>query len=186
MLRRMKKSSALLMVMMMVITVFGTAAASADVAVQAADTNPYIFVHDSDTPYWHRSPHRINSGTTPAVYHLVSGGTSLAAYCCDIETSISPGIAYKRINLEDADYYSADAAQHIRFILANGFWAGRDNLAALASTLLVVLLLFTPVGTIFGLMALPAHLYLIGFGLILVPLAVMEISKAFGLIRHHR
>jgi len=133
MLRRMKKSSALLMVMMMVITVFGTAAASADVAVQAADTNPYIFVHDSDTPYWHRSPHRINSGTTPAVYHLVSGGTSLAAYCCDIETSISPGIAYKRINLEDADYYSADAAQHIRFILANGFWAGRDNLAALAS-----------------------------------------------------
>ncbi len=133
MLRRMKKSSALLMVIMMVVTVFGTAAASADVAVPAADTNPYIFVHDSDTPYWHRSPHRINSGTPPAVYHLVSGGTSLAAYCCDIETSISPGTAYKRINLEDAGYYSADAAQHIRFILANGFWTGRDNLAQLAA-----------------------------------------------------
>jgi len=58
------------------------------------------------------------------------------------------------------------------------------NLAALASTLLVLLLLFTPVGTIFGLMSLPAYLYAIGFGLILVPFVVMELSKALGLIRH--
>lgn len=133
MFRRMKKSSALLLVIAMVITVFGTAAASAEVSVPVTDTNPYIFVHDSDTPYWHRSPHRINGGTTPAVYHLVSGGTSLPAYCCDIETSISPGTAYKRLNLEDAGYYSAESAAHIRFILANGFWAGRDNLSALGS-----------------------------------------------------
>lgn len=58
------------------------------------------------------------------------------------------------------------------------------NLAALASTALVALVLFTPIKTAFGLVALPANLYLIALGLILVPLVVMEISKAFGLIKH--
>ncbi len=51
------------------------------------------------------------------------------------------------------------------------------NLAALASTVLVAVLLFTPVGTVFGLVSLPANLYLIALGLILVPLVVMEIWK---------
>lgn len=58
------------------------------------------------------------------------------------------------------------------------------NGAALISTLLVALLLFTPVGSIFQLVSLPAELYLIGAGLCLVPLVVMEFSKAFGLIKH--
>ncbi len=60
------------------------------------------------------------------------------------------------------------------------------NWAALASTLLVVLVLFTPLKTAFGLVSLPAELYLIGLGLILVPLVAMELSKAFGLIKHHK
>ena len=47
------------------------------------------------------------------------------------------------------------------------------NLAALTSTLLVALVLFTPVGIAFGMVTLPWHLYLIGLGLILVPLVVM-------------
>jgi len=58
------------------------------------------------------------------------------------------------------------------------------NLAALASTVLVALVLFTPVKTAFGLVTLPANLYLIALGLILVPLVVMEVSKAVGLIKH--
>ena len=58
------------------------------------------------------------------------------------------------------------------------------NLAALASTVLVALVLFTPVKTAFGLVTLPANLYLIALGLILVPLVVMELSKALGLIKH--
>ena len=58
------------------------------------------------------------------------------------------------------------------------------NLAALASTTLVALVLFTPVKTAFGLVTLPANLYLIALGLILVPLVVMELSKALGLIKH--
>ena len=60
------------------------------------------------------------------------------------------------------------------------------NWAALASTLLVALVLFTPLKTAFGLVTLPAELYLLGIGLILVPLVVMELSKAFGLVKHHK
>ena len=59
------------------------------------------------------------------------------------------------------------------------------NWAALVSLLLVALVLFTPVSTAFGLMYLSGRMYLIGLILILVPLAVMELSKACGLIKHH-
>ena len=58
------------------------------------------------------------------------------------------------------------------------------NLAALVSVVLVLLVLFTPLSIPFGMIRLPLRLYLIGLGLILVPLAVMEISKACGLIKH--
>ncbi len=59
------------------------------------------------------------------------------------------------------------------------------NLAALVSTALVALVLFTPVRLAFGLVILPWNLYLIALGLIFVPLLVMEVSKALGLIKHH-
>ena len=66
-----------------------------------------------------------------------------------------------------------------------GFFTNRNlNLASLASVLMVALVLFTPVGTIFGLKYLKATQYFIGLGLILVPLVVMEFSKKFGLIKH--
>ena len=58
------------------------------------------------------------------------------------------------------------------------------NWAALASLVLVCLVLFTPVGIAFGLVTLPWELYLLGLGLILVPVLVMEFSKACGLIKH--
>ncbi len=59
------------------------------------------------------------------------------------------------------------------------------NGAALISTLLVALVLFTPLRIAFGLVILPAKLYLLALGLILVPVVAMELSKAFGLIKHH-
>ena len=59
------------------------------------------------------------------------------------------------------------------------------NGAALISILLVALVLFTPLRVAFGLVALPTNLYLIALGLILVPTVVMELSKAFGLIKHN-
>ena len=58
------------------------------------------------------------------------------------------------------------------------------NKAALISTGLMVLVMFTPLSGIFGLMTLSPWLYLAGVGLFMVPLAVMEFSKAFGFIKH--
>lgn len=60
------------------------------------------------------------------------------------------------------------------------------NWAALASVALVALVLFTPAHIAFGLEILPWQMYLLGLGLSLVPLLVMECSKAFGLIKGRR
>lgn len=61
------------------------------------------------------------------------------------------------------------------------------NGAALISLALVAFVLVTPVRIAFGLVLLPGWLYLVGLGLILVPLVVMELAKAVGLVRkrHH-
>ena len=54
------------------------------------------------------------------------------------------------------------------------------NSAALISTLMVAAVLFTPLSVAFGLSYLPLNAYLIGFGLALTPVLVMEISKLIG------
>lgn len=59
------------------------------------------------------------------------------------------------------------------------------NGAAALSFVMVAAVLFTPLSTLFGLIRLSWQLYLLGVGLILVPLLVMEASKAFGLVKHH-
>ncbi len=59
------------------------------------------------------------------------------------------------------------------------------NWAAIASTLLVAIVLFTPVRIAFGLVILPKELYLIALGLIFIPVLVMELSKALGFIKHN-
>lgn len=65
------------------------------------------------------------------------------------------------------------------------FTNGQLNRAALISTLLMIIVLFSPLKTIFGLTSLPYYMYLIALGLILVPLVVLEISKLIGLIKHN-
>ncbi len=60
------------------------------------------------------------------------------------------------------------------------------NGAALISLVLVLAVLFTPLRIAFGLEILPIGMYGVALALILVPLVVMEISKAFGLVRHHK
>lgn len=60
------------------------------------------------------------------------------------------------------------------------------NLAALSSTLLVALVLFTPIGKAFGMVTLSWQLYLLGLGLILVPFVVMEIGKLFAFLKNRR
>lgn len=56
------------------------------------------------------------------------------------------------------------------------------NGAALISILMMVLVLFTPVRIAFGLVILPTNMYLIALALIFIPVVVMEIAKAVGLV----
>lgn len=66
-----------------------------------------------------------------------------------------------------------------------GFFGNKKlNQAALASILLVALVLFTPLSAAFGIIYLPASLYIVGFCLILIPIAAMELAKAFKLVKH--
>lgn len=72
-----------------------------------------------------------------------------------------------------------------RSLFKTGFFTNRKlNMAALISVLLVAVVVFTPAAEAFGLIILPVWMYLAALGLILVPLLVMECSKAFGLIKH--
>ena len=64
------------------------------------------------------------------------------------------------------------------------FTNAKLNWAALASLVLVALVLFTPAQIAFGLVYLDWELYLIAVGLILVPTVIMEIAKLVGLIQH--
>lgn len=69
-------------------------------------------------------------------------------------------------------------------LFKTGFFGNKKlNTAAFVSAVMILLVLFTPLRKAFGLVILPAELYLIGLGLILVPLVIMEISKAIGLIK---
>lgn len=65
------------------------------------------------------------------------------------------------------------------------FGNSKLNKAALVSLFLIALVLFTPVSIAFGLIKLPVNLYWIGLGMALIPVVFMELSKAFGLTRHH-
>lgn len=72
-----------------------------------------------------------------------------------------------------------------RSLFKTGFFTNQKlNLAVLTSTVLMILVVFTPVRVAFGLMVLPAMLYWQALGLSLVPVVAMEFSKAFGLIKH--
>ncbi len=71
-----------------------------------------------------------------------------------------------------------------RSLFKIGFFTNKTlNKAALLSVVLMVLVLFTPIKAAFGLITLSWPLYLLGVGLILVPLLVMELAKALKLIK---
>ena len=62
------------------------------------------------------------------------------------------------------------------------------NLAALFSAILIILVVFIPpIANVFGLIALPQHMYLKAAGLAFIPLPVLEFTKLLGIVRqrHH-
>ena len=62
----------------------------------------------------------------------------------------------------------------------------RLNGAAAVSTLLVLLVLFTPLSAVFEIVRLPGRAYLAGVGLVFAPLLVMECAKVPGMIKRRR
>jgi len=67
-----------------------------------------------------------------------------------------------------------------------GFFTNRylTGAALISAALVVIVAMVPPVATAFGMTALTSEMYLIALGLSLVPVLVLEFSKAFGLIRH--
>ena len=52
----------------------------------------------------------------------VSGQSNYeVVYCCDMDTRIENGVYYKRMNLEDSEYCSAETAARIRAIITNSY-----------------------------------------------------------------
>ena len=94
------------------------------------NVSSYVYLYDN---YLHRSPHRysytvgetVHEGYVPAMYKLkneLSNQGHVYGYCCDLVTSVKHDTRYRRVNLEDADYYDDTSAKHIRSILKNGYW----------------------------------------------------------------
>ena len=68
-----------------------------------------------------------------------------------------------------------------RSLFKFGFFGNKKlNGAALISIILVSLVLFTPIATLFGLVTLSLELYLIALALIIAPLPIMELYKLFA------
>ncbi len=73
-----------------------------------------------------------------------------------------------------------------RSLFAIGMFSNKYmNIAALVSTLLLCAVVFIPpVAAVFGMVGLPAFMYIIAVALSFVSVAVLEFSKKFGLIKH--
>ena len=57
----------------------------------------------------------------PDSFYEYGESNYLVAYCCDAIINAHREMKYKRINLEDADYYSKENAAHIRTIVENSY-----------------------------------------------------------------
>jgi Ca2+-transporting ATPase len=74
-----------------------------------------------------------------------------------------------------------------RSLFRIGFFGNKKlNQAAAIAIVLMAIVLFTPVSIAFSLVYLPWYMYFIALGLILVPLVVMELAKAFGAFKKHK
>lgn len=127
-------------------------------------------------------------GVQTVLQGIMFGILSLAAYWIgETNTGCAEGgqtLAFMVLALSQIVQAFNMRSEHSLFKI--GFFTNKNlNMAALASVLLVLLVLFTPMSGIFGLITLPGNLYLTGLGLILVPLVVMELAKAVGLIKQH-
>ena len=129
-------------------------------------------------------------GIQTVLQGFMFGGLSLLAYFLGktYTGSVAGGqtLAFMVLALSQVVQSFNMRSEHSLFKIGP-FTNGMLNKAALISVVLVALVMFTPLRILFGLITLSWQLYLVGVGLILVPLVVMELAKAFGLIKsNHR
>ena len=58
---------------------------------------------------------------TPDGDYIYGESNYEVTYCCDMDTGLEQGTAYKRTNLEDSGYFNEVEAQHIRAVLENAY-----------------------------------------------------------------
>ena len=128
-------------------------------------------------------------GVRVVLQGLMFGILSLAAFWIGWQSTgdLAGGQTLAFMTLALSQVVQAFNMRSDRSLFKTGFFTNRRlNLACLLSVVLVAFVLFTPVSIAFGLITLSPQLYLIGLGLSLVPFVVMELSKAFGLIKHQK
>ena len=116
---------------------------------------------------------------------IMFGALALIAYKIgEVSTgSLSGGQTMAFITLSLSQVIQAFNMRSDHSLFKIGFFSNKKlNLSALVSILLVLLVIFTPAKIIFGLITLDLKLYLIAFGMAIVPLVVMELGKLFGFI----
>ncbi|MBO7187255.1 MAG: calcium-translocating P-type ATPase, PMCA-type [Clostridia bacterium] len=113
------------------------------------------------------------------------GALSLLAYWLGNKMYAGAGTTMAFMTLALSQTVQAYNMRSEHSLFKVGFFTNKNlNLATLGSLALMALVLFTPIRIAFDLIALPYYMYLIALGLSIVPLVVMEVSKAFGLIKH--
>ena len=127
-------------------------------------------------------------GVRIVIQGVMFGALSLIAYKIgEIRTGSEAGgqtLAFMVLALSQVVQAFNMRSEHSLFKIGV-FTNSKLNFAALFSVALVSLVLFTPLKVAFGLIALDWRLYLIGLGLIIAPLVIMEICKLFGLTHHN-
>ena len=87
--------------------------------ITANDSNgnaiPYLFVMLDTTE---KFP---NGKWTPNGLYNYGTSNYDVLYCCDVFTGYEDGVYYKRLNLEDSNYYDAEGAAHIRAIVTKSY-----------------------------------------------------------------
>ncbi|MBQ9941534.1 MAG: Cys-Gln thioester bond-forming surface protein [Christensenellaceae bacterium] len=63
----------------------------------------------------------ITGSWAPSAQYKFDSSDYEVLYCCEIKQPVADGTHYKRINLEDADYYGKEEAAHIRAIVTNAY-----------------------------------------------------------------
>lgn len=119
---------------------------------------------------------------------LMFGGLSIAGFIIGREMtgSLEGGrtLAFMVLSLSQVLHSYNMRSEHSLFKI--GIFSNKKlNYVTLISLGLIAIIMFIPgLITAFGMIYLPYYLYLIGIALAIVPLVIMEISKACGLIKH--